>query len=130
MSGLTYAEARAETLRAADNHLVNRLLSGYQPGDRTIILLPGGMGSQLDRSLRRYPKALPYLEYDPIWMDLGVIFGGDALDLVISEASEDVRRHVVVPNGPLRFPGLKAYDDTADYFRGRCGFNYGVFGWD
>lgn len=129
---LNYDRARALTLRAVYNRLVDELVRGYQPGKKTVILLPGGMGSQLDRSIKKYHdgSSLPFLEFDPIWIDLGLIFDRDGLELGISKQSEDFRRHIVVPDGPLRFPFLKSYDETEDYFRTRCGFNYGVFGWD
>ncbi len=132
MPGLTYDRARALTLRAIYNRLVDELVRAYRPGYKTVILLPGGMGSQLDRSIKKFSggSSLPFLEFDPIWIDLGLIFDQDGLELGISQRGEDFRRHMLVPNGPLRFPFLKSYDDTEDYFRNRCGFNYGVFGWD
>ncbi len=129
---LSYDRARNLSLRAVYSRLVDELVRGYQPGAKTVILLPGGMGSQLDRSIKKYRDgaSLPFIEFDPVWIDLGLIFDRDALELEINQRNEDFDRHIVVPNGPLRFPFLKSYDDTEDYFRTRCGFNYGVFGWD
>lgn len=128
MPPLSYDHVRALTLEAADQAFVNVLARTYQPGQRTILLLPGGMGTQLDRSLKKHPAKPPYLEYDPIWMDLGAFFDGDILELAIDEKGRDFERHVIVPNGPMRFPTLNAYDGTARYFRRQCGINFGVFG--
>lgn len=40
MPGLTYDRARALTLRAIYNRLVDEMVRAYRPGDKTVILLP------------------------------------------------------------------------------------------
>lgn len=99
-------------------------------GQPTVVLLPGGMGSHLERSTRPYRNdaSIPFEAYDPVWMDLEIFFGRDAAALRIQDNGHDEGDYIVVPNGPLRFL-VDAYDGTQRFFRDR-GWNYLVFGYD
>ena len=93
-------------------------------------MLPGGMGSQLERSVKTYVNdaSLPFRAYDPVWMDIGLLFGGDTLKLEILASGRDKGNHIIVPEGPLQF-FVTAYDGTERYFR-EHGYNYIVFPYD
>ena len=97
----------------------------------TVVLLPGGMGSQLDYSHRRYrnDSDLPFERYDPIWMDPGILFQRDALKLSIQSTGRDVKDHIVIPDGPLNFL-VNPYDGAERFFRERLHWNYICFGFD
>jgi pimeloyl-ACP methyl ester carboxylesterase len=67
--------------------------------------------------------------YDPVWMDLEILFGRDADLIEILPNGHDFGEHVIIPNGPLRFL-VNAYDGTDKFFRENLGWNYIVFGFD
>ena len=87
----------------------------HRVGRPTIMLLPGGMGSQLDRSLEAYQRGqlLP-TDYDTVWIDFGTIFLGQARSLMIETNGRDRDSHAIVANGPLRSP-VNAYDATQQF---------------
>ena len=128
---MTYRTARNRSIRDALGRRIEDFARRYRPGEPTVVLLPGGMGSQLDRSQRRYrgDDDLPFERYDPIWMDLGILFGNDALMLEMQSSGHDVDDHVVIPDGPLNFL-VNAYDGTERFFREERGWNYICFGFD
>ena len=114
-----------------DSHMnrIEDFARTYNRDKESIVLLPGGMGSQLDRSIQPYEKKSTSGDsYDPIWMDWGLLFNDDSLKVEILPNGRDVDNYIVRPNGPLRFL-VKSYDATESYFRER-GFNYIVFGYD
>lgn len=125
---MDYQEARTVAITNSYLREINNLR--YQPGQPTIVLLPGGMGSQLDQSTRPFRGTVPE-NFDPIWIDLGILpfLGADARKLEITGDLADIGGHIVVPNGPLRFTGLRSYDDTERFFSSH-GYNYVVFGFD
>lgn len=126
---MDYHWVRANAFRNAYAASVHQFLTTYRPGRPTVVLLPGGMGSQLDRSPDAFDKLTSGFErYDPVWIDAGVLFEKDALKLEIDTEDRDRDRHIIVPNGPLRFL-VKAYDGTEAWARDSK-FNYIVFGYD
>ena len=128
---MTYEKARHSSIRDALGRRIEAFARHYKPGLPTIILLPGGMGSQLDRSKRRYTRGtnLPFQHYDPIWMDFGILFDNDALMLEIDHSGKDIGDHVIIPDGPLHF-FVNPYDGTERFVRDERGWNYICFGFD
>jgi pimeloyl-ACP methyl ester carboxylesterase len=131
---MNYEQARTAEILAAHDRRIEDFVRRYNPSKRTVLLVPGGMGSQLDRSAAPYKNAssLPFAFYDPVWIDLGIIFFGDALTLQIGDDLHDAGDHIVIPNGPLRFTlvgELDPYNLTRRYFE-RAGFNFITFGYD
>ena len=47
---MSYSQARNREIRAALRRRIEEFVSIYQKGQDTIVFLPGGMGSQIDRS--------------------------------------------------------------------------------
>ncbi len=124
-----YEDVRRNEIKAAHDRHIEEFARTYKRNRPTIMLLPGGMGSQIDRSLKPYSGNTPAaFKYDPIWMDPGIVFDDEALQLEIKPDDHDIDDHICIPNGPLRFL-LKPYDATEDYFRDQD-FNYIVFGFD
>lgn len=127
---MSYNSARNQELMDAHQRYIDDFAQQYRDDKETVVLLPGGMGSQLDMSVRPYvnDSSVPFKEYDPVWMDLEVIFGRDADLIAIAQNGHDKDDHIVIPNGPLRFL-VNAYDGTEEYFRTNE-YNYIVFGYD
>jgi hypothetical protein len=127
---MSYENAREAEIHDAHQRLIDAFATTYRVGQPTVVLLPGGMGSHLDRSTRPYRNdaSIPFEAYDPVWMDLEIFFGRDAAALRIQDNGHDEGDYVIVPNGPLRFL-VDAYDGTQRFFRNR-GWNYLVFGYD
>jgi pimeloyl-ACP methyl ester carboxylesterase len=124
-----YDSARKKEILNAHNRHIEEFARGYKRKRPTILFLPGGMGSQIDRSNKPYAGAssLPFT-YDTIWIDPGIVFDKDALQLQIESNDHDIGNHICIPNGPLRIL-VKPYNVTENYFRDK-GFNYLVFGFD
>lgn len=126
---MSYDIGRTNAIRRAYAGHIKSFVERYIRGRKTVVLLPGGMGSQLDFSPRPYDGVpMSFADYETSWMDIGVVFDRDALKLEIDDQGRDKDGHIVVPNGPLRFL-VVAYDGTARYFQERD-YNYIVFGYD
>ena len=126
-----YHEARTLEIRDAHATRIKEFVRAYRPARPTVVMLPGGLGSQLDRSDTRYRDdvPIPSFKYDPVWIDLGLLFNEDALKLEIRRDGRDKGNHIIIPDGPLRFL-IKPYDRTERYFREEPRYNYIVFGYD
>src|SRR5437867_4546022 len=126
---MDYNLVRNQAVRDSYAKNVQDFLDHYRAGAPTVVMLPGGMGSQLDRSPEAYHgQAISFLNYTPVWLSPGVLFRGDALTLEMDENRHDIRDFIIVPDGPLRFL-VTAYEGTAKFFADR-GANYIVFGYD
>ena len=128
---MTYNKVRNRAIRDALGRRIEHFARGYRPGSPTVVLIPGGMGSQLDRSQRRYREDMkaPLEHYDPVWMDYGILFDNDALELEMTNAERDLGDHIIIPDGPLDF-FVNAYDGTKHFFEVDNGWNYICFGYD
>ena len=127
-----YHDARATVTSAAYDAQVGRFLATYNPNLRTVVLIPGGMGSQLDRSPSpfRPPAELPLGRFDPVWMDFGILFTAEARDLAIDARGHDAGDHVIVANGPLRFIVYGYPYERTRLWAADSMLNYVVFGYD
>ena len=127
---MSYETARNHEIHDAHQRLIDAFAKSYRCGQPTIVLLPGGMGSHLDRSVLAYKndQSIPFALYDPVWMDVEMIFGRDLELLRMEETGHDAGEHIIIPTGPLQFL-VNAYDGTRRFFED-LGWNYIVFGYD
>ena len=127
---MSYEIARNHEIHDAHQRVIDIFAKSYRCGQPTIVLLPGGMGSHLDRSTSPFvnDQSIPFPMYDPVWMDLEMIFGRDLELLRIEANGHDAGNHMIIPTGPLQFL-VNAYDGTQRFFEG-LGWNYIVFGYD
>ena len=133
---MSYEQWRMTAVRNVYSQTVSNLLSNYDPTSPTIVLLPGGMGSQLDQSLDTYRNAgaPPPSDYDTVWIDDGIFEYKDGLKLEIDKRGRDKGGHVIVPNGALRYHmddnfEITPYEETEKYFSD-LGWNFVTFGFD
>ena len=68
---MSYETARNHEIHDAHQRVIDIFARTYRCGQPTIVLLPGGMGSHLDRSTRPFvnDQSIPFPMYDPVWMD-------------------------------------------------------------
>lgn len=125
---MTYESYRKALIDSYYDHQLESLLSGFDPNRRTVIFLPGGMGSQLERTEGAYPKS-PNIFTEIVWMDVGILGKFDAKTLEIESDEKDLQSHVIAPHGPLSFLNQTPYDELHDRAR-RRNWNYFVFGFD
>jgi pimeloyl-ACP methyl ester carboxylesterase len=129
---MDYDLIRYNTIRNSYRVSIRNSLDTFKPGCKTIMLLPGGMGSKLDRSKQVFDEIPPgAADFEPIWMDIGILFHSDVLKLEMDREGRDIGGYVVVPDGPLRYL-IKAYDGSEMFFTDRENgdYNYLIFGYD
>jgi pimeloyl-ACP methyl ester carboxylesterase len=124
---VSYEQYRASLIQSYYDYQLETLMSDFDPRRPTVILLPGGMGSQLERTEQAYP-ANPNLITDIVWLDWQVIIG-DARTLEIDAAGADKDSFVLAAHGPFKFFGENPYGDLRERARSK-NWNYAVFGYD
>jgi hypothetical protein len=127
---MSYDSYRTTLVEAYYAYQLQSLLTDFDPAQKTVILLPGGMGSQLERTDRPYPEPAGGFT-DVVWINLGIAGEFDALKLEIDPAGHDKDAHVVGAHGPVRFRlfGLTPYDELQE-FAEMQGWNFHAFGFD
>jgi hypothetical protein len=127
---MSYADARNQATRDAFKSVLNGLVAHYDPARPTVILLPGGMGSQLDRSNARYAgNPIDFKDFSTLWVSAGVLLRQAALGLAMDTADHDIDDYIIVPDGPIRFPFLAAYEGAQKYFADNS-YNFAIAGYD
>jgi len=133
---MTYDQARDQEqlgkLEAAIGLFINRFNSSPPSQNRqTIILFPGGLGSQLVRADSSYQNGVPgqVFSYDTVWLDCNVLTGAP-LDLQMQN-DIDSENKFIVADGAIDFlwMDIRPYnrflqwcsDQNLDWF---------VYGWD
>ena len=124
---MTYEEYRAALIEGFYQNQLETLMSNYRVDQPTVILLPGIMGSQLERTNKPYPDHA--VISDIIWMDIGIAFKKDALGLEIDGQERDLNSYVVAAYGALSFGGETPYNELKDLAL-KEHWNYAVFGYD
>jgi len=127
---MDYFDAVANQTRGNIDQMVNDFLDDADPDKRTVVMLPGGMGSRLRRAWPAYDPASPSNPafYSTIWLDCGVIWAQDALKLTIDEDGFDLDQRIVIADREVDF-FVDPYDRAIHVFR-NWNFNVLVLGWD
>jgi pimeloyl-ACP methyl ester carboxylesterase len=124
---MPYEDYRTDLIELYYQNQLETLMSGYNPGQPTVILLPGIMGSQLMRTAKPYP-ASPNVPTEIVWMNIGIL-SNDALKLEIDVQGKDLDSFVIAAYGALRFGNQTPYNELRDLARTED-WNYAVFGFD
>jgi hypothetical protein len=117
------------------NGAIETFLTSYgthrnDPNQRTVILLPGGMGSELARANRPFDGVLGgSYSYETLWVDLAKIFLEQGALLLQMNGNEDDNKQFIVADGPLRNCALHPYDGFTEWC-GVNGLDLLMVGWD
>ena len=133
---MTYDEYRRTLIDQYYDYQLESFINGFAPGKPNVILLPGGMGSQLERTSQPFPTS-PNVINDVVWLDFGIA-AGDAVTLEIDNDGKDYKSHVIGAHGPLSFIGTTPYGKLQDFARKEhwnfadillsCGLNWRMSG--
>lgn len=107
---------RAELFRRAANFAAT-----YKPELPTIVILPGGMGSRLQRCTEPYdPAHSPSMaKFYELWAGLLPILNGELRYLAMNEFTEDVDHHPIIAAGELTNI-VKSYDGIFRHFEDKA----------
>jgi hypothetical protein len=127
---MEYHRVRNDELSIKNLEQANRLAHKYDPEHKTIILLPGGGGSILKRTTKRFDKPSPVsFKYDDVWIDIDIFPPKkEAYKLKIDSNGHDKGSHIIRAEGALDYL-IVVYDGTKKYFRLRD-YNYFEYGFD
>jgi hypothetical protein len=110
--------------------------ASYDPDLPTVMLVPGGMGSRLLKSMSPYVPGVPFPEQprlQKIWLSFSAILHSDHLGLRMTRQEHDRGDRPVIPSGEVSSNLAKTYDNTQQYFAGNSptfAANYVIFGYD
>ena len=124
---MPYEDYRTDLIELYYQNQLETLMSGYHPGQPTVILLPGIMGSQLMRMAKPYP-ASPNVPTEIVWMSSGIVVIS-ALKLEIDLQGKYPDFFVIAAYGAFSFWRETPYNELRDLARTE-GWNYAVFGFD
>ena len=107
---------RAELFRRLGKFAIN-----YKPGLPTVVILPGGMGSRLQRCTEPYdPAHSPAIEkFYELWAGLPPILNGELRYLEMNEFTEDADHHPIIAAGELSSI-VKSYDGIFKHFKDKA----------
>lgn len=127
---MDYHKIRIQEIKLKNLDQAKKLAHKYDPDHKTIILLPGGGGSLLKRTTKRFDKPSPVpFKYDDVWIDKGIFPPTkDALKLKIDADGRDKGSRIIRADGALDYL-IVVYDGTKKYFKLRD-YNYFEYGFD
>jgi hypothetical protein len=126
---MPYDQYRLDLIRAFYRWQLDQFLHQFDIKKSTVILLPGGMGSDLARTEHAYPSSGPNPIDDTVWADWSLIFNSAALKLEMDDKRRDKDQYVLGANGPLSFFASAAYDEFIAFAKNK-GWNILTFGFD
>jgi len=116
-----YLERIDELRRAELFKRASEFAAIYKPELPTVVILPGGMGSRLQRAFAPFdPDNLPpAVDLYELWASLPHILDGQLRFLAHNEATEERDHYPIVPYGELTSI-VKSYDGIFDYFEDKA----------
>ena len=103
----------------------------YDEDKKSVILIPGGMGSKLLQCEAQFQPDHPFPPnpaFREIWVSLAAIMSGDISQLRMDPNQHDWDDHPIIAAGEMNTV-VKSYDKTEKFFLGK-NVNYTEFGFD
>lgn len=118
---MSYLTRLDELRRAELFKRAREFAAAYDPDLPCIVILPGGMGSRLQRCTLVHDPAQGRLieTFDELWCSLREIFGGKLGTLAQDEHTQELDRHPIIAAGELTSI-VKSYNGIFDYFAGKA----------
>jgi len=113
---------RLDELRRAELYKrAHEFAATYDPDLPTIVVIPGGMGSRLQRCTRAYdPASSPKIEeFYELWLALGPTLRGELGSLAFNGFTEELDQHPIIAAGELTSV-VKSYDGIFKFFAGKA----------
>src|SRR5262245_40380239 len=123
----TYDQYRKEMLEKYYFDRLTGFTNTFDPKKKTVILLPGGMGSDLKRTDQPFPAPNNIFDYN-LWVSMDTLSGANAPYLQIDQNLADGQQFVLCAEGPISFLGLSPYDQFIS--QGKRNWNLFVLGFD
>ncbi|UCD81305.1 MAG: hypothetical protein JSW26_07735 [Desulfobacterales bacterium] len=108
-----------------------RFAETYDSNKKSVILIPGGMGSKLLRCEARFSPDHPFPPnpaFHEIWVSLASVLRGDISQLRLDTNEHDWGDHPIIAAGEMNTV-VKSYDQTEAFFT-QNNVNYTEFGFD
>jgi hypothetical protein len=131
---MTYASKRqADQLEQFDNAITSFIdlhqQNASKTNRRTIILFPGGFGSQLARAHRAYASDGDAFTYNTLWLNIPWIATGGVRHFRM-HGEIDYDNHIAIAEGPLDLCGVfEPYGGFSQWCQ-QNGLDLLIFGWD
>ena len=103
----------------------------YDKDKKSVILIPGGMGSKLLRCQAKYIPDQPFPPnpaFNEIWVSLASLLRGGISQIRLDSNEHDWDDHPIIAAGEMNTV-VKSYDKTQEYFT-QNNVNYTEFGFD
>ncbi len=113
---------RIDELRRAELYKRAREFAArYDPDLPSIVVIPGGMGSRLQRCTEAYDPASspPIGQFYELWCGLGPILEGELRFLAQNERTEELDHHAIIAAGELTNI-VKSYNGIFEHFDGKA----------
>jgi len=130
-----YARTISELTRIRHRNDITEFLDTFDRRKKTIILLHGGMGSELWQTRQSFDPKRDPADYRfrgrEAWLDLRkLIIWGNLKELRIYPNNRDFSDQIIVADSAVQAPLVNPYKDTLTCFRKAFGFNAYLLAWD
>jgi pimeloyl-ACP methyl ester carboxylesterase len=131
-----YRTLISELTRSRHDDNLKRFINNFDENKKTIILVHGGMGSELWQTRQGFDPTRNPAKYDfeptEVWLNFRRLLPGGALrQLKIGSAqNRDYNDKIIVADGAVFAPVVKPYQKTLNCFRNEFGFNTYLLAWD
>lgn len=128
MSGISYEQEREQEQMRRLGPAISAFVAAYKPNRPTVILLPGGMGSNLLRADGAFTPGSPpkVFSYDTLWVALRLLIDAGELAMV---GDEDSQGHPIITDGQIELLGVGPYNRFLLWGK-LSGYNVFLYGWD
>jgi pimeloyl-ACP methyl ester carboxylesterase len=131
-----YRTIISELTRSRHDDNITHFINTFDENKKTIILVHGGMGSELWQTRQRFDPKLDPVDYEfettEVWLNFWRLLRGGALrQLKIGHAqNRDYNDKIIVADNAVFAPIVKPYKKALSCFQNTFGFNTYLLAWD